>query len=286
MPGATPQFYSLVVFGVLSIVLLAGVLSPSRFPAPSYFRYLWVFFLFFNASEWISFTLAVWILALFSFHTLREYFSLVDIRLQDRWGILGAYLSIPFVMYLIQIDWYGLFIISIPVYAFLIVPFLVVLGGEEAKGTVFSIGAIDFGLFLFVYCIGHIGYLSLFSTWMAAFLIVAVALCDLVDYVLRDRIGSGLKSAVFKFLVAAPLTVAVSLLLSRWTAIPALHATMLGLLIPVLVLVGDFTISAIESDLGIARARLQPGRGQVIHGIKSYLFAAPVVFHYIRYFLR
>lgn len=286
MFGETPQFYSLLVFGVLSIVLLAGVLSPSRFSAPSHFRYLWVFFLFFNASEWISFSVAVWILALFSFQALREYFSLVDIRLQDRWGIIGAYLSIPFMIYLIQIDWYGLFIISIPVYVFIIVPFLVVLGGEEAKGTVFSIGAIDFGLFLFVYCMGHIGYLSLFSTWMAAFLILAVALCDLVDYVFRDKAGSGLKSALLKFLVAAPLTVAVSLLLSMWTDIPALHASILGLLIPVLVLVGNFTIGAIESDLGIARARLQPGRGQFIHGVKSYLFAAPVVFHYIRYFLR
>jgi phosphatidate cytidylyltransferase len=282
----TPQFYSLLVFGVLSIVLLAGVLSPSRFAVSSYFRPLWVFFLFLNASEWISFSVAIWILALFSFQALREYFSLVDIRLQDRWGILGAYLSIPFMIYLIQIDWYGLFIISIPVYVFIIVPFLVALGGGEAKGTVFSIGAIDFGLFLFVYCMGHIGYLTLFSTWMAAFLILAVALCDLVDYVLRDKAGSGLKSALLKFLVAAPLTVAVSLLMSAWTDIPFLHAGILGLLIPVLVLVGNFTIDVIESDLGIARARLQPGRGQLIHGVRSYLFAAPVVFHYIRYFLR
>ena len=30
--------------------------------------------------------------AVFSFAALREYFSLVDIRLQDRWGILAAYL--------------------------------------------------------------------------------------------------------------------------------------------------------------------------------------------------
>ncbi|UCC48294.1 MAG: hypothetical protein JSV41_12635 [Gemmatimonadota bacterium] len=286
MPGGTPQFCLLVVFGVLSIVLLAGVLRPSRLSPPSYFRYLWVFFLFFNASEWISFTLAVWILALFSFQALREYFSLVDIRLQDRWGILAAYLSIPFMIYLIQIDWYGLFIISIPVYAFLIVPFLVVLGGKEVEGKVLSIGVIDFGLFLFVYCMGHIGYLSFFSTWMAVFLILAVALCDLADHALRHRAGNGWKSALFKFLAAAPATVAVSLLLSRWSTIPSLHATILGLLTPLLVLVGNFTITAIETDLGIARARLQPGRGQIIHGVKSYLFAAPVVFHYIRYFLR
>ena len=64
----------------------------------------------------------------------------------------------------IQIDWYGMFIISIPVYAFLVIPFLIALGGKQTEGTVFSIGAIDFGLFLLVYCIGHIGYLAFFST--------------------------------------------------------------------------------------------------------------------------
>jgi hypothetical protein len=49
MFGGTPEFYSLLVFGGLSIVLLAGILSPSRFSPPSYFRYSWVFFLVFTA---------------------------------------------------------------------------------------------------------------------------------------------------------------------------------------------------------------------------------------------
>ena len=91
-------------------------------------------------AEITSLTAAVWILALLSFWMLREYFSLVEVRIQDRLGILGAYLSIPFMTYFIQIGWYGMFIISIPVYAFLAMPLLISIGGTEYRGTVFSIG--------------------------------------------------------------------------------------------------------------------------------------------------
>ena len=73
--------------------------------------------------------------------------------------------------------------------------------------------------------------------------------------------------------------------LSRWTSIPYVHSAFLGVIIPLLVLGGNFTISVIEKDLGIARDKLQPGRGQIVDAIKSYLFTAPIVFHYIRYFI-
>lgn len=42
----------------------------------------------------------------------------------------------------IQVDWYGMFIISIPVYAFLVILSLIALGGKQAEGTVFSIDAL------------------------------------------------------------------------------------------------------------------------------------------------
>ena len=284
MAFVQPQFFSLLLLGALSVLLLAPALGMSRIAVPSYLRYLWTFLLVLNVSGWISFTAAIWMLAIFSFLALREYLSLIDIRLQDRWGILGAYVSIPFMFYLIQIHWYGMFIISIPVYTFLVIPLLIALGGTETKGTVFSIGAIDIGLFLFVYCVGHIAYLALFSTWMATLLIVGVALCDLVDRSSRLRSSIGFKGTVLRYLLSAPLTVALSIGMSGWMTLPMIHAVMLGLLIPVLVLAGNFAIAAIESDLGIAKDRLLPGTGQIIHGVKSFLFTAPVVFHYIRYF--
>ncbi len=275
----------LLVFAALSAALVLERLRPLRFTLPPYVRYLWVFLLAFITATWVSFVVAVWLLALFSFRILREYFSLIDIRMQDRWGIWAAYLSIPFMIYLIQIDWYGLFIISIPVYAFLVVPFLVVLGGEDHRGTVLSIGAIDFGLFLFVYCLGHMGYLLLFSLWWATFLVLGVALCNALDQAIAPGGQPRWRMYLVKLAVCAPATVALSLALSPLTEIPQPHVILLGVLIPILVLVGNYTITAIEGDLGIAAARLEPGRGQIIHGTRAYLFAAPVVFHYIRYYL-
>ncbi len=38
-------------------------------------------------------------------------------------------------------------------------------------------------------------------------------------------------------------------------------------------------------DLGVDENTLRPGRGQVIANLRSFLYTAPAVFHYIRYFL-
>ncbi|MGD2136138.1 MAG: hypothetical protein PVF27_08260 [Gemmatimonadales bacterium] len=283
MFGVAPKVVLLVLLAAVSVGLAADRWRRGTTAPP--LRYLWVFLLILSAMEWVGFTIAIWVMALFAFRALREYFSLVDIRLADRWGIWGAYLSIPFMIYLIQIDWYGLFIISIPVYAFLIVPFLVVLGGPDARGAVLSIGIVDFGLFLFVYCMGHIGYLALYSVWMAAFFVLSVALTHAVDHILRGNVEHGWRPYLVRFAVAAPLGVALSLGLLPLTTFPIVHALVLGGLIPALVLIGTFTIKALETDLGISEDDLHAGRGGIIHGTRAYLFAAPIVFHYIRYFV-
>jgi phosphatidate cytidylyltransferase len=228
----------------------------------------------------------IWVLAIICFAALREYFSLIDIRLQDRLGILGAYLLIPFMVYFIQIDWYGMFIISIPVYGFLTIPLLVTLGGRETQGTVFSIGAIDFGLFLCVFCLGHIGYLLLFNVWMPVMLVLNVAVCDVVTWLIKDENRSWLAKVLMRFFYAAPFTIAIAMLLSDWSEIPTMHAIILGSMIPILVIMGHRTSNYVGADLAIKEDVLIPGRGQILDNLKSLFFAAPVVFHYIRYFIK
>jgi phosphatidate cytidylyltransferase len=275
-PAPTP--FSLGALGLLTLVIAVGALSRGRLQIPLGLRYLWGFFLLLSVADWISFRLAIWLFAGFSFLALREFFSLVDLRLSDRWGILGAYLSIPFMTYFIHINWYGMFIISIPVYTFILIPLLVALGGES-RGAVFSIGAIDLGLFLFAYCMGHIGYLAYFSVRIAMMLILGVALCDLVYRALSGR------GVLPSFLAAAIGTVAFTLVISPWTSIPWFHSMALGILIPFLVLCGNFTLRVMEEDLGVSPERLEPGRGLVLNSLKAYLFPAPIVFHYLRWFL-
>ena len=188
-------------------------------------------------------------------------------------------------MYFIRIEWYGMFIISIPVYAFLTIPLLIALSGGEPQGTVFSIGAIDFGLFLFVYCLGHIGYLLIYSTWMAAMLILIVMVCDASAFMVRLRLKSTFSKALGTYFLSLSFTVLLSRLLSPWTGIPPVHALVLGALIPLLVVMGRHTIDVIKEDLGITDEKLLPGRGQILDCMKSIFYTAPVVFHYIRYFL-
>jgi phosphatidate cytidylyltransferase len=274
---------ALLGLGALSVALLAGAVFPSRIRVPESLRVLWILFLVASVTEWFSFTAAIWILGFFAFAALREYFSLLDIRLSDRWALLAAYLCIPCVIYLIQIDWYGLFIISIPVYAFLVIPFLVVLGGGKARGTVSSIGAIDFGLFLLVYCLGHAGYLTRFSTWLALLLFVSVGVSDMIERGLRSAMPGHSCGSLIAYLLTAPITLLLSLLVAGPAGLPSTHGVVLGLMIPALVIMGNFTLGAIQEDLGIP-SQPGPGSGRLFDSVRPYVFSAPVVFHYLRYY--
>ena len=279
MTDPDPSLYSLVALVLLTILLGISYLSRGRLATPGLLRFVWLFFLVITISEWISFIFALWILALLSFCALREYFSLVDIRLEDRWGILVSYLSIPCMFYLIQIDWYGLFIIAIPVYAFLVMPFFVALG-KNYKGIVFSVGVLDFGLFFYVFCVGHICYLIFFSERMAMLMVLAVTIDDCIFRYFQRF------SYPLRCLLQAIFIVPFYLILAKWSGIPLEHCVALGILIPVFSCIGQFTLNQIEQDLGIRADRLQPGRGRTIEALKSYLFTAPIVFHYLRWFLK
>jgi phosphatidate cytidylyltransferase len=274
-----PSIFSVIALAVMLFLKGISLLSKGRITLPPSFPSLWMFFLSITVAEWFSFSLALWLLALVSFCALREYLSLVDIRLEDRWGILVSYLSIPFMFYLIHIEWYGFFIIAIPVYAFLLVPFFVALGGRS-RGIVFSVGALDFGLFFYVFCVGHIGYLLFYSARMTLLMILAVTLSGWIHKIL------GRRPVHIKLPLQLAAAVPFCIGLASWTAIPAGHAAILGILIPVSVCLCRYTLKELEQDLGIRADRLQPGRGRTIEGLKSYLYTAPIVFHYLRWFLK
>ncbi|MEE9554592.1 MAG: phosphatidate cytidylyltransferase [candidate division Zixibacteria bacterium] len=281
-----PIFMLISLLGILTIPVIIRLISKRRFLFDSYLGYSWLFFLGFIVFEIISRPVGIGILAFISFRAIREYFSLADIRLQDRLAILGAYLSIPFLYYFVYTEWYGMFIVSVPVYAFLAIPILVTLGGKKTEGTVLSIGIINYGLFLFVFCIGHIGYLLLYSSWLAALLIINVFVCDLVICLVRHKTSALPKKLFYSFFLSAPLTIAISLLLSGWTEIPFGHSAILASMIPILVIMGHHVGDYIEKDLGIEEDLLVPGRGQILDNLQSLFYVAPVMFHYIRYFLK
>lgn len=281
----TPFLTMVGIFMILSLVALIRIVIKKQSHYGSYLNYIWILFFILLIADIFTFYIASWCWGILCFLTLREYYSLVDLRLQDRLGVLVSYLSIPFMMHFIHTNWYNMFIITIPVYSFLIIPFLISITGKETEGAIYSIGTIDFGLFLFVYCIGHLAYISFHSTLGAAMLILSTTFCDIVSFFIDNRINTNWKKILYKYLIPTPMIITLTLLLSDWTGIPGIHSIILGLLIPALVIIGNHTIIYFESDLGIERDKMQPGRGLIIDNIKSILYTAPIVLHYIRYFI-
>ena len=74
-------------------------------------------------------TVAIVFLAFISYLALKEYLSLIPTRRIDREVLLFAYLAIPIQFYWAAIDWYGMFIVFVPVWMFLFFP-----GADGAQG--------------------------------------------------------------------------------------------------------------------------------------------------------
>ena len=79
-------------------------------------------------------TVAIVFLAFISYLALKEYLSLIPTRRIDRGLLLFAYLAIPIQYYWAAIDWYGMFLVFVPVWLFLFFPALMALRGDT-KGS-------------------------------------------------------------------------------------------------------------------------------------------------------
>src|SRR5699024_7304537 len=97
--------------------------------------------------------------AFISFLALKEFYSITPLRTADRRLIFWAYLAIPVQYYLAYIQWYGMFIIFIPVYMFLFLPMRATIIGET-KGFIKANATIQWSLMLAVFTLSHLAYLA------------------------------------------------------------------------------------------------------------------------------
>ena len=90
----------------------------------------WVMAAVFSLAMVLSRTVSLVFFALMSYLALKEYFSLIPTRRADRRVLFWAYLAIPLQYLWVGLEYYGMFIIFIPVYVFLFLPMRMVLIGE------------------------------------------------------------------------------------------------------------------------------------------------------------
>jgi phosphatidate cytidylyltransferase len=239
--------------------------------------------------------------ALISFVALREFLSIIPVRQVDRAAILIAYLAIPLQYWFVTDDWYGMFTIFIPVYVTAAIAFRLVLAGET-RGFIRSAGTLQWGLFLTVYNLSHLAFLTVLDVavplpaggaGLLLFALVVVEFNDVAQFVSGRLFGRhAIAPAVSPnktwegFLGGLAASAALGALLSPWlTPFGLAEGAIVGAGLATLGFLGDVTVSALKRDLGIKDSgSLLPGHGGVLDRLDSLVFAAPVFLHYVRYF--
>ena len=157
----------------------------------------WVIVAIFTACFTLGMGATVILFALISFYTMREFVSLTPTRAGDALAIAAAfYVMLPLQYWLIWSDWYGVFTILIPVYAFLLLPSVAAMVGDTSD-FLLRVARLQWALMLTVYCISHApallvlnipsydgnGFLLLF------FLLAVVQFSDVMQYVFGKLFG-------------------------------------------------------------------------------------------------
>jgi len=247
----------------------------------------------------LSKSLAIAFFAFLSFLALKEFLSIVPTRQTDRRVIAWAYLAIPLNYMWIWQEWYGVFIIFIPVYIFLFLPVRMVLIGET-KGFIRSAGTIHWAVMLTVFCISHISYLLVLPVknenagviGPVLFLLFMTQLNDVCQYMWGKMLGKRKiipkvsPNKTWEGFIGgiSSVTIISGFLAPALTPLDWMQGLIAGLIIGVSGFFGDVVISSVKRDLQIKDSgNLIPGHGGLLDRMDSIIYTAPLFFHYLYY---
>jgi len=236
-----------------------------------------------------------------SFLAFKEFLSMIPTRPADRRVLFWAYLFIPVQYYFVYTGYYNLFVIAIPVYAFLLLSFRQLLT-QQTDGFIRSAGMLQWGLMLSVYNISHLAFL--FSLKLDTpfngggnelffYVVFLTQFNDVAQYCWGKTLGKhkivpkvspkktwegfigGVVTTTVLAVVLAPVFTPFSLPLS----------IIAGVLISCLGFVGDLTMSAVKRDLNMKDSgSFLPGHGGILDRLDSLTLNAPLFLHFTRFF--
>jgi phosphatidate cytidylyltransferase len=238
--------------------------------------------------------------AFLSFWALKEYITLLKTRAADHRALVWAFLSVPIQYYWVGINWYGMAIIFIPVYMFLFLPIRLVLARETA-GFVASASQLQWGLMAFVFGLSHLAMLltlpaidhsSANGRTLLLFLVFVVEMSDVLQFVWGKTLGrhkilpTVSPNKTWEGFLGGIITTSLAALLIRFlTPFTPLETVGVALLLTVAGFFGGAVMSAVKRDFGVKDfGGLIPGHGGMLDRVDSLCYAAPIFFHYLRYF--
>jgi phosphatidate cytidylyltransferase len=297
------------IFGFLAIASAIGAVLKFRLAANAphgvidnlnaRIKAWWAMILLIGGAIWIGKSGVIALFLFISFQSLREFVSLTYTRRGDHHALLWSFFCfLPLQYYLIAIDWYGLFSILIPVYAFLLLPISASLGSDTTR-FLERAAKVQWGLMICVYCLSHVpalltldipGYQGR-NALLIVFLILTVQSSDVFQYVWGKLLGKRKISATIspsktlEGLVGGVLTsTTVGAALWWITPFTPWQAALIALTINIMGFFGGFVLSAIKRDRGIKDwGAMIEGHGGMLDRVDSISFSAPIFFHIVRY---
>ena len=239
--------------------------------------------------------------AVISFLALREFLSLAPLRREDRLVILLAYIAIIPSYGVLFANRYGVYLVFIPVWAFLIIPFLMACIGQT-RAYLTTAATFHWGLMTCVFNLGFAAYLSRAPLSQAPeaggaglvfFLLLVTELNDVAQFVWGKLFGRHKiipkvsPNKTWEGFVGGWITTAAAIwfLGPLFTPMRGIGLGTLAFALPLAGFAGDVTMSAVKRDIGVKdTSRLIPGHGGVLDRADSLTFTAPLFFHLLLFF--
>ncbi|HEY2493373.1 MAG TPA: phosphatidate cytidylyltransferase [Paenibacillus sp.] len=292
---------ALIFIALLAIHLMYVVINKIQ-PEKDYatigvrFKTWWgMFFIFCLATLFNPVVSLLSIMAL-TFFALKEYFSMIKTRKADRRLFLWAYLAIPVQFYWIYIEWYGMFIVFIPLYVFLFLP-IPRLINKGTVGFLRSVSSTQWGLMLMVFGLSHLAYFQFatpeYGAGLVLFLVLLTQLNDVVHHLASIYFGKHKVVPTANpyltwegFASAFIVTTATSYLIYPYlTPLTPTFGFLIGMLISLSGYFGSLTVSVLKRDLLIGDGdKFVALKKTYLSRIDSLAYTSPVFFHVIRYF--
>jgi phosphatidate cytidylyltransferase len=307
-PIAWPLVWGLAgVLAILTLGALAAALLPRLRPGRDYSNLQlrvnswWVMVALLTAALALGWQAALALFALISFLALREFFSLAPARREDRLIILASYLVIPISYGWIAINEYGIYLVFIPVWVFLVTPFLMAMIGQT-KNYLQRAAGFHWGEVACVYAIGFVVWLMRTPAnlpmpagpaGLVFLLLVATEFNDVAQYCWGKLLGRHKIMPTVSpnktwegFLGGWATTAALIWLIGPiFAPLAGLDLAIMAVLLPLAGFAGDVTLSAVKRDIGVKdSSHLIPGHGGILDRIDSLTFTTPLYFHLMTFF--
>lgn len=260
----------------------------------------WVMFALFGVALATGGAGSVVLFAAVSFFALREFITLTPTRAGDHRTLFWAFFVVVPIQYLlVWMQWYGLFAIFIPVYAFVLLPIRSAAVGD-CERFLERTAKVQWGLMVCVYFVSHVPALLMLqipgferqNAKLLLFFVLVVQLSDVLQYVWgkllgRHKIAPTLSpNKTVEGFVGGVLS-ASGIGAALWWATPfnPWQAAIFSLLITLMGFFGGLVMSAIKRDRGVKDyGTLIEGHGGMVDRIDSLCFAAPIFFHLVRFY--